>query len=163
MFFTQLAELRLAQVTLGFSFSADNDLITVSVLPKVNAKDEALKKVKPLTLTGTAEELDKEFFQHIQTPIESVSELYSNVKAFEQSVSKAKSSTEFAKKQKEKVKKELDKMQTYLKGKDFNPLKDYAEAIKLAKKVLDVDPKNKEALKTMETMTKYDKPTLFQS
>ena len=62
----------------------------------------------------------------------------------------------------ESVGKKNTALQSLIKDKDFNPMKDHERAIKAAKEVLAIDPDHKEAKKVLEQMSQYESPNLFQ-
>ncbi|MCD8137185.1 MAG: PRTRC system protein E [Parabacteroides gordonii] len=73
-----------------------NEMI-VSVLPRIkDLKDEAAKKLVPLVVSGTPDELDKGFSAAISNPIQEATGLLLNMKDFEKSVSKAQGSSKIA-------------------------------------------------------------------
>ncbi len=73
-----------------------NEMI-VSVLPRVkDLKDEAAKKLVPLVVSGTPDELDKGFSAAISNPIQEATGLLVNMKDFEKSVGKAQGSSKIA-------------------------------------------------------------------
>lgn len=70
MFFTSISQMMTESVDLTLVIRKANGQLTVSTLPKANGlKDEAANHIIPLTLTGTPEEMDAEFLQHIMQPI----------------------------------------------------------------------------------------------
>lgn len=161
MFFSKLAKLPLSQMTLGISFSADNDKITLSVLPKVKVKDKVVNSLKPLNITGTPEELDREFFNVLVKPMENTNELFTNITTFEESVERAKNKSDYAKKEKEKITTKVNKLTQLLKSSEFDAAKDYEKAIKLANEILKIEATNKEALKVIQDMKQHQTKTLF--
>lgn len=69
----------------------------VSVLPRVkDLKDEAAKKLVPLVVSGTPDELDKGFSAAISNPIQEATGLLVNMKDFEKSIGKAQGSSKVA-------------------------------------------------------------------
>ena len=80
--------------------------LTIGFIPEVNNTD--LKdRLKPLQLSGTAEEMDAEFFQHVTKQLKAVKDFESNIGQVEEDLKKL----EEEKKQNAKVekKKEEDK------------------------------------------------------
>jgi PRTRC genetic system protein E len=62
----------------------------VGLLPKMDGlKDAAQNSITPLTLTGTAAELDEGFFAAISQPVQRVGGLLTNMKQFEDQADKA--------------------------------------------------------------------------
>ena len=90
MFFTSISQMMTESVDLTLVIRKANGQLTVSTLPKANGlKDEAANHIIPLTLTGTPEEMDAEFLQHIMQPIRKATGLISNLMEFEQQADKA--------------------------------------------------------------------------
>ena len=84
MFFTSISQMMTESVDLTLVIRKANGQLTVSTLPKANGlKDEAANHIIPLTLTGTPEEMDAEFLQHIMQPIRKATGLISNLMEFE--------------------------------------------------------------------------------
>ena len=84
MFFTSISQMMTESVDLTLVIRKANGQLTVSTLPKANGlKDEAQNHIVPLTLTGTPEEMDAEFLQHIMQPIRKATGLISNLMEFE--------------------------------------------------------------------------------
>lgn len=81
-FFTTLAETGIENVVIEVKKS-EGDTITVFITPKSKAKDEALNKLKPIFVTGTPEEIDKEFFAIISEPLKDTQKVFSNIEAYE--------------------------------------------------------------------------------
>lgn len=80
MFFTSISQMMTESVDLTLVIRKANGQLTVSTLPKANGlKDEAQNHIVPLTLTGTPEEMDAEFLQHIMQPIRKATGLISNL------------------------------------------------------------------------------------
>ena len=66
---------------------SQNEILTVSVYPKSKGlKDEAKNHLKPIVLTGTAQELDDGFFDAVTKPIQRASGLLVAMKDFEDSI-----------------------------------------------------------------------------
>lgn len=71
-FFTQLAEAGLSDITLRIMQKGEK--VTVNVLP-----GSITSETKPLNFTGTPEELDATFFQHIMVGVMEVQGIQSNI------------------------------------------------------------------------------------
>lgn len=111
MFFKKLSTLLEPLAGLVMNLSADKDgIITISLLPKPkDVKDEAVSIIKPLTMRGTAEDLDANFFETIEKPIKKATGLYTDLSEFEKSVEEAEKSSKKAEKEKKTEKEEKDK------------------------------------------------------
>ena len=113
MFFTSISQMMTESVDLTLVIRKANGQLTVSTLPKANGlKDEAQNYIVPLTLTGTPEEMDAEFLQHIMQPIRKATGLISNLMEFEKQADKAAANSKAAKDAKE-TKEEKEKREKY--------------------------------------------------
>lgn len=91
-FFKEISGLVTAGVELNVTIKRSGENLIVSVLPKVtDLKDEAAKKLVPLVVSGTPDELDRGFSAAISTPIQSAAGLLGNMKEFETSMAEAQS------------------------------------------------------------------------
>ena len=115
MFFTSISQMMTESVDLTLVIRKANGQLTVSTLPKANGlKDEAQNHIVPLTLTGTPEEMDAEFLQHIIQPIRKATGLISNLMEFEKQADKAAANSKAAKDAKAKeTKEEKEKREKY--------------------------------------------------
>ncbi|MFC4094798.1 PRTRC system protein E [Euzebyella saccharophila] len=158
-FFSTLKQIGVEQY--GISILFDDETVSVSVLPKSNAKDKALQSLKPLTLRGNVTEVDEKFFQILQKPLEQTKALFRNTVAFEKSLKETEQKTQQAKKKKESTAKKATELKQLLKEKGFNPMQDHKKATDLATAILKIDPEHKEAKKVIDDMKAYDNPQLF--
>ncbi|GMN11169.1 hypothetical protein MTsPCn9_21260 [Croceitalea sp. MTPC9] len=158
-FFSTLKQMGIEQY--GISILFDDETVSVSVLPKSNAKDKALQSLKPLTLRGNVTEVDEKFFQILQKPLEQTKALFRNTVAFEESLKETEQKTQRAKKKKESTAKKATELKQLLKEKGFNPMQDHKKATDLATAILKIDPEHKEAKKVIDDMKAYDNPQLF--
>lgn len=76
-FFTQLLATA-GSLGLQITFKSKGDKITVGIFPTHSDKD-INEKIKPISLTGTAEELDAEFFNHLIPPLSKINGVVSNI------------------------------------------------------------------------------------
>lgn len=92
-----------AGVELNVTIKRSGENLIVSVLPKVtDLKDEAAKKLVPLVVSGTPDELDKGFSSAISAPIQSATGLLGNMKEFETSLADAQAKSKAAEANKKK-------------------------------------------------------------
>lgn len=84
-FFQQLNEIG-PGLDLAISMKQKNGKYTMSVLPSIGNK----QPVQPLLLTGTPEELDKDFFSLIKLPLQEAGAKLSNAEEFKKSVDQDK-------------------------------------------------------------------------
>lgn len=102
-FFKEISGLVSAGVELNITIKRSGDNLIVSVMPKVtNLKDEAAKKLVPLVVSGTPDELDKGFSAAISVPIQSAVGLLGNMKDFEISIADAQSKSKVVEANKKK-------------------------------------------------------------
>lgn len=96
-FFKEISGLVTAGVELNVTIKRSGENLIVSVMPKVtDLKDEAAKKLVPLVVSGTPDELDKGFSSAISAPIQSAAGLLGNMKEFETSIAEAQSKSKAA-------------------------------------------------------------------
>lgn len=135
MFFTSISQMMTESVDLTLVIRKANGQLTVSTLPKANGlKDEAANHIIPLTLTGTPEEMDAEFLQHIMQPIRKATGLISNLVEFEKQADKAAANSKATKDAKAKESKEekekREKYEKHLKkAEEFIAAKNHKDAI----------------------------------
>ncbi|MFD2966245.1 PRTRC system protein E [Sphingobacterium bambusae] len=101
-FFNNIARLDFAgnlQLTIGKS--AENGLVVSILLRNDACGDSAKDLIPPLTLKGTAEELDEDFFGQIAKPMEQVSGLMVDMEAFLAQMEIAKKNSAMEKQQEE--------------------------------------------------------------
>jgi PRTRC genetic system protein E len=91
------------------------DRLIVSVLFfNDNIGDDACKKVPPILLKGTAQELDEGFFQAIEQPVKQTDQLFTNMEQYIKEKEQAKISSQMEKDNTSKVDKEkTDKQKKY--------------------------------------------------
>ncbi len=159
-FFSSLQQTGIAQY--GISILFDNDTVSVSLLPKSNAKDKALQSIRPITVRGTVQEVDERFFEILQKPLERTKALFDNTNTFEKNLKETEQRTQQAKKKKESTTKKASELKQLLKEKDFNPMSDHKKATDIANEILKIDFDNKDAQKVIKDMKAYESPKLFQ-
>jgi len=157
-FFSKLKKTGIDQFGMSISYG-ENDTVCVSILPKSN--DSSVKNLIPLNLKDTIVKMDANFFDTIQKPLEETQTQFNNAESYTKALKEAASKTDVAKKQKESTSKLNKELNDMVKATDFNPIKDYEKAIKLANKILALNPEHKDAKKIVEQMSQYEIPTLF--
>lgn len=171
MFFTSISQMMTESVDLTLVIRKANGQLTVSTLPKANGlKDEAQNHIVPLTLTGSPEEMDAEFLQHIMQPIRKATGLISNLVEFEKQADKAAANSKAAKDAKAKeTKEEKEKREKYekhmKKAEELIAAKNHKDAITAlqqarmyatADKQKEVDEKIAEQKKAMNQGSLFD-------
>ena len=106
-FFQQISTLGVE--SLEIKIVNKKNTLSVSILPKSNSK--TIETLKPIVITGVPEELDKEFFNIVSSPIEKTVSLISNIEEYEKSLEAVKAEKE-EKKKEEKKKAESKKKET---------------------------------------------------
>lgn len=133
-FFTQIAQMNIEgslQLTITET-TAGTWLVSV-LLQNEQCGDNAKHLIPPLTLKGTAEELDNGFFQSIVQPIEQTSSLLLNMESYLKAQEEAKRQSAMEKEKADKEKKEREAKE-----------KKFAEAIQKAEE-LEAEGKYREA------------------
>ena len=135
-FFQQISTLGVE--SLEIKIVNKQNTLSVSILPKSNSK--TMETLKPIVITGVPEELDKEFFNIVSSPIEKTVSLISNIEEYEKSLEavetvkaekEEKKKVEAKKKEATKTEKSIDKVVEKPKEKPAppSPYKKYEDAI----------------------------------
>ena len=132
-FFQQISTLGVE--SLEIKIVNKNNTLSISVLPKSNSK--TMETLKPIVISGAPEELDKEFFNIVSSPIEKTVFLISNIVEYEKSLEainakkEEKKKVEAKKKEATKTEKSIDKVVEKPKEKPAppSPYKKYEDAI----------------------------------
>ncbi len=115
-FFNQIAQLGVAgDFHLTIAKGAENNLIVSVMLQNKQCGDTAKNIIPPLTLRGTAEELDNGFFENITTPIQTASGLMVDMEAFMKQLEEAKKQSAMEKEKADKQKTEQEAKEKSLK------------------------------------------------
>lgn len=124
--------------TLSLNVAKKGDTLTVSVLPGNDiVKDAAKNKIQPLSVSGTADELDDGFLAAI-APVEKATGLLNNMADYEKSVAEAEKSS---------------KMEQEKKSAEDKRRKEFLDYIELAKTNMAAD-KFRDALTCVEAAKK---------
>lgn len=103
--FSKLSEIMANGSVVTITVAKKEEALVVSVLPGTSlVKDAALKKLQPLNIKGTAQELDEGFVDAISTPVAQVNKMFVDMKNFEDSQKAAKEASEMEKKAKDEAK-----------------------------------------------------------
>jgi PRTRC genetic system protein E len=86
-FFTDMETL-LEGFDLTLTLAKKGELLSLSVLPVAKCKDDAKSNIRPLLLTGTAQELDEGFIDAITAPLKRVSGIILDIQSFEEGLQK---------------------------------------------------------------------------
>lgn len=152
--------------TVNMTIMKKGDELTISLMPGISCiEDSAKEYMKPLIITATPVELDKDFFEIITEPIESGARTIANIKEYEQGLSSVhsnsklgKAETEAQKKEREAYNKLLQEAQEQEKANNYSAA--YATLKKASvMKVADTDKINK---RLKELQVKMSTGSLFQ-
>ena len=108
-FFQQISTLGVE--SLEIKIVNKQNTLSVSILPKSNSK--TMETLKPIVISGAPEELDKEFFNIVSSPIQKTVSLISNIEEYEKSLEaekEEKKKAESKKKETAKTEKSTDKV-----------------------------------------------------
>jgi PRTRC genetic system protein E len=108
-FFKQIAQLGVAgDLHLTIAKGAENNLIVSVMLQNEQCGDNAKNIIPPLTLRGSAEELDNGFFEKITMPIQTASDLMVDMEAYIKQLEEAKKQSVMEKAKSDRQKKEQE-------------------------------------------------------
>lgn len=157
-FFSELKKLNLKQ--LSFSVVFLDDIMTVSVLPKSNATDNATK-LNDLRLSGTSEDLDTHFFDKLNTPLKNTAVFFDNVENYEKEQAEKLKETQQAKNLKKEIEKLEEKLTKVVGVEDFNIIENKDAITSLYTKLLAMSKTNTLANYWEKEIKKLDTPKLF--
>lgn len=143
-FFNQLAQMNITgDLQITIRQGTENNWIVSVLLQNNTCGDDAKNIIPPLTLRGTAEELDNGFFENITTPLQSASGLLVNMETFMKQLEETKKQSAMEKEKADKEKKEKE-------ARD----KKYNEALQKAEQ-LEKEGKYKEAWTALPKSSEY--------
>ncbi len=106
-FFNQIAQLEFTGVMqLNISKGENNNLIVTVLLNNEQCGDSAKNLIPPLTFNATPQEFDKDFFEQVKTPIQSISGVMVDMEKFLKQMEAVKKQSAMEKAKAEKAKKE---------------------------------------------------------
>ncbi|WP_333889134.1 PRTRC system protein E [Sphingobacterium siyangense] len=124
-FFRQISKMDInSKLTLTIAKATDSKIIISIFIENDACGDKAKNIIPPFNLTGTPEELDNGFFDHIRKPIKTADGLISNMDSFMQQLETSKAHSAMEKNKSEKEKKNTDS-----KNKKFTDAMAKAEAL----------------------------------
>ena len=98
-FFSQVAPLLQSGLDLTVTMRMKDDKMVVAVRPQnTRINDKALDMVKPLILEHPVQDLDKDFFETIASPVKTFEDTAVRIKSFEDSVKEAEKNSQAKKK-----------------------------------------------------------------
>ena len=114
-FFKRINEMLGEGCTLVMNVAKKGDSLTVSVFPgNPLVKDNGAKKINPLIIKGTAEELDADFLGVIKEPISRVTGLLVDMANFEKGEEEAKAKSDMLKKKEDEKKKKEEEFKGFI-------------------------------------------------
>ncbi len=143
-FFSQIASLDIeGNLCLTISKGTENNMVVSVLLQNDGCGDNAKQLIQPFIFRGNPQKIGECFFEKIKSPIESTSELFSNMDSYLKSVEDAKKASAMEKSRTEKSKPpQPDKVDKY------------SEAIKLADQ-LDSEGRPREAWMVLDRLKGY--------
>lgn len=95
----------------------NKSLVVSTMVQNDRCTDKAKELITPFNLRGTAEQMDKWYFDRMRQPIREVSELMDNMQSFKKQIDEAKSKSAMAKETADREKKTADaREKKYLEG-----------------------------------------------
>jgi PRTRC genetic system protein E len=108
-FFSSVAALNITgDLQLTIRKGAEDNLVVSVMLNNEQCGDEARKLIPPLSLRGSAEELDNGFFERITTPVQAVSGLMVDMEGFMKQLEEAKKQSAMEKEKADRERKEKE-------------------------------------------------------
>jgi PRTRC genetic system protein E len=105
------------EIHLIISKGENNSLVVATMVQNDKCTDSAKDFITPLTLRGTAEQMDKGYFLRIRQPLRDASELMDNMEAFKKQMDEAKRKSAMARESADREKKANDaKEKKYAEG-----------------------------------------------
>ncbi|WP_312508937.1 PRTRC system protein E [Chryseobacterium culicis] len=168
-FFRQIAQMDInSKLMLTITKATDSTLLVSILIENDGCQDKAKNIIPPFNLSGTAEELDEGFFEHIKKPIQKADGLISNMDSFLKQLDSAKAKSAMEMGKAEKDKKNMDaKSRKYneamLKADALEAEGKFKEAWTALPKVSDY-PEHTEAIRTKQEVYEREfAPSLFNS
>lgn len=155
-FFSQLANIE-NPLKLSITVTIDKDQnATVTLLPlNSDNGDSATKKITPLNLCGTLEELDNAFFQTVAEPIKQTTTFFANTNEYLANKAEAEKNSQAEKDKKDKIKKLVEELDKITKADDYDPKSASGnKALLKAQEIKSLEKDNKNALNAIEIITK---------
>jgi len=160
-FFEGITPLLSNEQSISMAIKKNKDgTLTVSIIPKLDVKDDAISKLKPLNATGTPEQLDTHLINMVTSPLKSTITLAQQVVNYEKHVKEVEKETKMKEGEKKanvtKVDKLLKEIDTCLEKKEFNKgIAKCNEALKIGEKKAEIN-KKLDSLKEQQVKTAPD-------
>lgn len=168
-FFKKIAQMDIeSKLTLTIGKATETTIVVSIFVENDGCSDKAKNLIVPFNLTGTPQELDAGFFQHIKEPIKRADGLLSNMENFLKQIEIAEANSEMNKKKAEQEKKERDaKNRKYneamLKAEIFEKEGKYKEAWSALPKGSDYPEHAQKILEKQEVYERFFAPSLFNA
>jgi PRTRC genetic system protein E len=154
-FFSTIAPLLDNGDSVNINILKSGDKIIISVLPKSSNKEESMKSISPITLSGTSLEADNEFFNSVKGNMEQFKDFSMQAKAFASSMEKAKEESAMAKAEKDAKKASKEKIdKLIIEAKTAEEAKDLDKLRAIYKSVEALDNKSKHLAEITEMANK---------
>lgn len=154
-FFSTIAPLLDNGDNVNINILKSGENIIISVLPKSSNKEESMKIISPITLSGAPLDADNEFFKCVSENLEEFKDFSMQAKAFAFSMEKAKEESAMAKAEKDAkkaLKEKIDKLIT--EAKTAEESKDLDKLRTIYKSVEALDSKSKHLAEITEMANK---------
>ena len=169
MFFEQIYQLISTGTDLSINIRRMNDKLNVAVMPRNNAlKEEQQQHMVPLVLSGTPEELDREFLQAVMAPVKKALGILTNLEAFEKAAEKTASQAKLGKaveKESKEAREKREKMEKLMKKADdaaaANRFSEAQTWLKQARLLATADKQKEIDAKMQEIQRKANAGSLF--
>lgn len=167
-FFSQIAQMQITgDLHITIAKGAENKLIVSVMLDNVQCGDNAKNGIPPLTLRGTADELDNGFFEKVTTPIETASGLMVDMEVFMNQLEETKKQSAMEKDKTDRQKKEQQAQenkftQAMAKAQDLEAIGKFREAWIKVPEITEFPEKAEEIRKRKRELSeKFSAPSLF--
>ncbi|AKK71298.1 prtrc system protein e [Chryseobacterium gallinarum] len=168
-FFKQIRQMDMnSKLTLSITKATETHLIVSILIENDGCGDKAMNIIPPFNVTGTPDELDDGFFEHIKKPLQKADGLISNMGNFLKQLEIAEANSEMNKKKAEQEKKEKDaKNRKYneamLKAEIFEKEGKYKEAWSALPKGSDYPEHAQTIREKQQVYERFFAPSLFNA
>lgn len=161
--FSELAKLLQSNTSLVIAiYKNSNGSLTVTVMPKMDVKDDAKDKLRPLSISASPEQLDEEFISVITKPLEVVVSLAKKIEEYEKHVKEVESETAMKKKEKDENKKKIEKvLEEAVKLSEKKQFQSALAKVEEARKLGATNKEIDDKVKNLKEMEKKQEPNIF--
>jgi len=164
-FFKQIAQMDInSKIKLTITKATENRILVSILIENDSCGDKAKNIIPPFNLTGTAEELDNGFFEHIKKPVKMADGLISNMQNFLKGLETAQANSAMEKQKSDKEKTKDKKYgEAMLKADALAKAGKYKEAWTALPKVGDYPVHKEDIRKKQEEYEKQFVPDLWSA